>query len=244
MGEIALPPKASIPAAYLVGCIDLDQQDIGSCTSWAWKKAYKSLCNRKGSAFDPSPRFIYAEERTLEGTPLDHDDGAMLSDGARVLQEIGVSSEALCPYSTDAEPADELFKVAPSQDALDDAGRHKARLIFGLPDVVTIKAQIVEGYPVVFAFQVPNAINDHLPANGGDGLLTYPAPGAPFEGSHAVNVDGYDDSIIIGSDVGAVHVNNQWGVGCDFWISYRWFQRDPVYGALADEMTVVHAGEV
>ena len=72
------------------------------------------------------------------------------------------------------------------------------------------------GFPVYPEF-------DH-PAPGG--LIGYPAPSEKSRGGHANVAAGYDDTLQIGNDQGALLVRNSWGAGWALagygWLCYRY----------------------
>src|SRR5690349_9049943 len=87
---VALPAAVDLrprmPGVY-------DQGDLGSCTANAIAAAFEYEQVRCGLAdFMPSRLFIYYNERRMEGT-ISSDAGAMIRDGIKSVNKLGVCSE-------------------------------------------------------------------------------------------------------------------------------------------------------
>jgi C1A family cysteine protease len=193
-----LPKKvdltAQCPAVY-------DQKQLGSCTANSIAAAVEfDLKKQKVADFMPSRLFIYYNERVIEHT-VKEDAGAMIRDGMKVINKLGVPHEKLWPYS-DANPGP--FEEKPSDAAFKDGLQHKATTYQRVPRVLrSMKARLASGYPFVFGFTVYESFESEEVAKTGD----VPMPGASEKtlGGHAVLAVGYDD------DTQRFIVRNSWG---------------------------------
>ncbi len=102
-----LPAPPSQPGEALPARVDLrdgctpvyDQGNLGSCTANAIAGAIEFEQRRQNILrFMPSRLFLYYNERAMEGT-TSSDSGAMLRDGMRSINKIGICSEPLWPYN-------------------------------------------------------------------------------------------------------------------------------------------------
>ena len=105
-----------------------DQGELGSCTGNGIA-AILALCDiindmKAGrptdvKRFDPSRLFIYYNERVMEGT-INSDSGAMIRDGIKSVNKLGVCREEYCGYDI------QKFTQRPSKDAYNNAKYHQA----------------------------------------------------------------------------------------------------------------------
>ena len=83
--------RAKMPPIY-------DQGLLGSCTANAIGAAFEFDQVKEGlKDFMPSRLFIYYNERAIEGT-VDTDSGAMIRDGIKSINKLGVCDEVTWPY--------------------------------------------------------------------------------------------------------------------------------------------------
>jgi hypothetical protein len=234
-GAVLQPPSASLYPLYASVQI-YDQGAEGSCTANAGCSLVLWL-EAKAGHFDwkPSRQNLYKSERIAEGTPLAEDSGAQIRDVMQALRVYGVCSEGLDPYEDTAAS----YSAPISDLARADALKHRALLFYACPDLRTIKASILQGFPVEIGFTVYQ--NMMSAAAAASGLVLYPESGEEVEGGHAVVVIGYDNAKKIGGDVGAVLCRNSWGAGWgqsgDFWLPYRYFENN-----LASDFWTLRAG--
>ena len=83
---------------------------LGSCTA----NALCALANFRTPLFEPSRLFLYYSERAIEGS-ISTDSGAMISDGVRVLDTLGVCPETTWPYDIKRfadKPSDGCYVLA------------------------------------------------------------------------------------------------------------------------------------
>lgn len=182
------------------GCPDpYDQQDLGSCTgnAIAGDVHFDLIKQNPATAFQPSPLFIYYNERVLENS-VNEDTGAEIRDGIKSLVRWGVCPEQYWPYVVSK------FKTKPSAQAFKNAQAHRIDKYFRVnQDPAYLKACLAEGFPFVFGFTVYSSFESQDVANTG----VMPMPGR-FErsvGGHAVLCVGYDDS------KSCYIVRNSWG---------------------------------
>lgn len=128
-----MPPDvhAMVRAGALPSSVDLhalglmpdpwDQGQEGSCTGHGHAGAMCNSYLKAGIALPErfSPRYIYWQERVIEGT-TSQDAGAEPRDGCDALVKLGVCVESKCPYV----PGD--YATAPPAGADADAAQHKA----------------------------------------------------------------------------------------------------------------------
>jgi C1A family cysteine protease len=186
--------RTSCPDVY-------DQGHLGSCTANAigFCYHYDEIKQREVSAFIPSRLFIYYNERNIEGH-VSEDSGAEIHDGIQVIHSLGVCSEIDWPYDINK------FKDKPAPNCYDTALTHKTidyRAISQNLD--QLKAALIEGYPVVFGFNVYESFESDEVAK--TGIMPIPKLNEKLLGGHAVALVGFDNikSVFI--------VRNSWGSG-------------------------------
>jgi len=188
-----------------------DQGQEGSCTGNAWAGLGQFLTMKLGLPnFVPSRQAIYWWERELEGDTVD-DTGASLTDGARVTSTKGCPHEDLWPYDISK------MAVQPSAAVVVDGLKH----LVAQPqqvhqDLNSMKAVLVNGYPIAIGFTVFESFES--PAVASTGVVPMPGRHEAVLGGHAVLVVGYDDSsarFIVRNSWGA-----RWGMSGYFTIPY------------------------
>jgi C1A family cysteine protease len=95
-----------------------DQGHLGSCTANAIGGAYEydQIKQKELEPFTPSRLFIYYNERDVEGT-VEEDSGAMIRDGMKVINKIGVVPEPMWPYDIEKfkeKPSEKCYSTVPS----------------------------------------------------------------------------------------------------------------------------------
>ena len=174
-----------------------DQGNIGSCTGHAIVGAMEYLENKQSESFaDFSRLFVYYNERLMEGT-VEHDAGARIRDGIKVVANTGCCIEGLWPYEVSK------YKDKPTQDAYDNAANHKILEYRRVTSFDDLKAALAEDNPVVFGFTVYESFMSQAVAK--TGLMPMPGRNERSEGGHAVCAVGYDD------ETKTVTVRNSWG---------------------------------
>lgn len=231
-----LPPQAEIDLFDAVPVFD--QGQTGDCTAHMGCEQFGFLELKAGRPFVEFSRlFLYAVTRELEGTPLSEDSGAEIHDVMTALRTMGVCADEAWPTGDGSRFAEE-----PSEAAKADALNHQAILAYHCPTLATVKASLVQGFPVGFGFSVPASMQtEEIAASG---YVRYPIQGEEIVGGHAVVAIGYDDHRIMSADdAGAVRCRNSWGVGWglggDFWLSQRYFVE-----GMADDCWTLRAAEL
>lgn len=207
------PLAASVPV--------YDQGSIGSCAANMGCFMFRYLEAHAGRpVIDLSRMSLYKFVRQVEGTPLTEDSGAEIRSIMTALRTRGVAPEALDPYLDDGHQ----FTVPPTQGEIIAADAHKSMFYFRLIDLFTVKASILQGFPIGFGFSVYDGMMSEQAAR--TGLVPYPTTGEPAQGGHAVTITGFDDHKVIAGETGAIRCRNSWGSGWgisgDFWLSYRY----------------------
>ncbi len=204
--DYRLPPP--VDASTLPPLVDLrphgppirDQQQLGTCVANSTLEAIGFLYLREGHP-DPvlSRLWAYALCRKGEGTPLSEDSGCQIRDMMSTLAAYGAPPESHYPY-IEAKFADE-----PPADLYPMAAQHKVLYYYRCPNLLTIKASIAQGYPVVFGVSVPeNMMSDECARTG---RVKYPSAREGFEGGHAILGIAYNDS------TQEVAFQNSWSAG-------------------------------
>jgi C1A family cysteine protease len=193
----ALPAQTDLrpgcPAVY-------DQGQLGSCTANAIAAAFEfDQKKQQLTDFMPSRLFIYYNERAIEGT-VESDSGAMIRDGMKTLNKIGVCPEGEWPYQI------ANFRDKPTDQCYTDAKAHQSLVYRAvLQDVHQLQGCLASGYPVVFGFSVYESFES--PDVARTGVVPLPKQGEKQLGGHAVLAVGYTDSDQ------TFWVRNSWGDG-------------------------------
>ena len=149
--------------------------------------------------FTPSRLFIYYNERTIEGT-VDADSGAMIRDGMKSVNKLGVCSEDEWNYDI------AKFRDKPTHKCYTDAATHQALVYRAvLQDLHQMQGCLASGYPFVFGFSVYESFEGQEVAR--TGVVPLPKKGEKQLGGHAVLAVGYDDKDQ------TFWVRNSWGTG-------------------------------
>lgn len=178
----------------------MDQGALGSCTANAISAAYMFDLRRQGKAlFTPSRLFIYYNERVMEGT-IDQDAGAMIRDGIKAINKLGVCNEDIWPYNIGD------FAKKPDTKCFKEALKHKAieyrRVMRSMNDM---RGVLAAGLPFVIGFSVYESFESRKVSK--TGVMTMPGKKEKLLGGHAVMVVGYDN------DKEYWIVRNSWGTG-------------------------------
>jgi C1A family cysteine protease len=174
-----------------------DQGELGSCTANAIAAGFAfQLFDQELPVINPSRLFIYYNERAVEGS-ISTDAGAVIADGVKAVNTLGVPDESLWPYDITK------FAVKPSDAAYALALRSVASEIVPIaPGLINVIRALAAGYPVIFGFTVFESFESKAVAVGGD--LPMPGPTEAVLGGHAVVAVGYTDD-------GYFLVRNSWG---------------------------------
>ena len=223
----ALPPKTDLRAL----CPRVrDQGQIGACSANASCESLEFL-ERKGQADRLFSRlFLYYYARAADGALPDEDSGVRIRSALKVLANIGVPYEDTWPYQS----PETRFSIQPSNSAMQEAAQHKILFYYRCSNLLTVKASLAQGFPAVFGFSVPDNMISGRCKN--DGLVYYPDRHEGFQGAHSALAVGYDDSLAVGSQRGAVLAQNSWGPNWGqqgyFWLPYAFFvPTDPDSGS-------------
>jgi C1A family cysteine protease len=231
----AIPGKvdlsAHMPPIY-------DQGQLGSCTANGIARCLEYEAMRQGEpAVTPSRLFIYYNERVIEGS-VNHDSGAQIRDGIKVVAKEGAPPESDWPYS-DAKPGPWDHKPPPK--AYSDALKHEAlvyqRVVLGGPGA-PLRSALAAGYPVVFGFIVPQYFEDGT-WDPSQHPLRVPGPNDYFVAAHCVVITGYDFTMTRFNQW-AFQCDNSWGTSWGmhgrFWMNAHWFD---THGGLTSDFWVI-----
>jgi C1A family cysteine protease len=147
----------------------------------------------------PSRLFIYYNERVIENT-VNNDNGAMIRDGIKTVNKLGVCPEDMWPYN----PSE--FTQKPQSGCYKEALKHQALSYHRVVrDINQLKGCLSQGYPFIFGFSVYEGFEGTKVAQ--TGVLDMPAKKESLIGGHAVTAVGYDDP------EKRFIVRNSWGTG-------------------------------
>lgn len=212
-----LPPKVDLRDNVAMQFPILDQGNLGSCTANSIAATITYCQNKQANKlhFYPSRLFIYYDERNSEGT-VSSDSGAMIRDGIKSVNAIGVCSEDTWPYDI------QRFTIKPSPKAYCEALQHQALQYRRIPDndLNLMKACLASGFPFVFGFAVYESFESLGVAR--TGVVPLPKIQESMLGGHAVLAVGYDDSkeqFIIRNSWG-----DKWGDKGYFYLPYQYLQ--------------------
>ena len=179
-----LPPKMDLrkncPPVY-------DQGQLGSCTANAIAAAFEfELCKQNSkNDFIPSRLFIYYNERVIENF-VDSDNGAMIRDGIKSVNQQGVCPENMLLYDISK------FTMKPSDACYAAAKKHLVTSYHRVSRTLNqMKGCIAFGYPFVFGFTVYESFESKVVSK--TGVLNMPKKNEQSIGGHAVVAVGYDD---------------------------------------------------
>jgi C1A family cysteine protease len=144
----------------------------------------------------------------------DIDAGAYLRDGMKVASKSGIPLESAWPYAKD-------WRAKPDDGAWATGLDHRIATYHRIVGLDELRAELAEGHPVAFGFDVPESFEDNETAE--TGTMRPPDPGEEIVGGHAVLAVGYDDNR------SAVLVRNSWGSdwGLEgyFWMPFKAYEQ-------------------
>lgn len=207
--RVASQPLTSDLRAGLPDCYN--QGQLGSCVSNAIAGAFEFVQKKEHiPVWMPSRLFIYYNARVIEHT-VSSDSGAMVRDGIKSINTLGVCPETQWPYTISK------FKTKPSSACYKAALQHIAVPYARLEtDINQMTACLAGGNPFVFGFTVYESFESDAVAK--TGIVPMPAMNESVLGGHAVLAVGYKGTIPTGTvdplpDVpsNTVIVRNSWG---------------------------------
>jgi C1A family cysteine protease len=178
-----------------------DQGQLGSCTANAICGAYCFEMMKQNEAFVPMSRlFLYYLEREMEGN-IDQDSGAEIHDGIAVTETQGMCLESLWPYDISK------FTEKPNDKCYDDLKLHKTVTAERVKqDENDMKQCLLDGFPIVFGFQVYDSFES--PETAKTGIVKMPdTTKEKLLGGHAISANGFIN--INGTDY--FIIRNSWG---------------------------------
>lgn len=187
---LSLTRKKKLPTSVDLRDKDIqifDQGELGSCTANAIAAAYAfDLKKQNEEVFTPSRLFIYYNERVIENT-VKEDAGAMIRDGFKTINQIGVCNETIWPYQISK------FKRKPSKRCYKQAESNKAvvyqrvnRTLYDFQSCLASEVPIVIGIAVYESFESNSVAKT--------GIVPMPSSHEQMLGGHAVTIVGYDNT--------------------------------------------------
>merc|ERR1711998_317379 len=209
--------RSKCPAVY-------NQGHLGSCTANALAACFQfaELDQNVAEPWMPSRLFIYYNERAMEGT-VSNDSGAVIRDGVKSLNSVGVCPESEWPYD------EAKFALRPPAACYDAARRDRVlRYRKVKQDLYDLKHCLeTERKPIAFGFSVFESFESDAVAKTG----RMPMPDVTSEsllGGHAVCAVGFSDAheaFIVRNSWGA-----EWGESGYFYMPYK-FIIDPDFAS-------------
>lgn len=195
----AVEPLAKLPPPRYQG-------KRNSCVAFSLAAIYQTLSNDET---DLSEQFLYWACKDRDKIP--GDVGTNPAVGMKVLQEVGVCTEATWPYKPEPVDMANPGHARPPEPAFVEAKRRRIKAFQQLPakEFRQIKAAIAAGKPVLIGLYIWE-----FWTNSGQarrlGKLRAPLPGERRGGGHAMCAVGYrDDAGVPGG--GYFIVRNSWG---------------------------------
>lgn len=249
---LGVPPKkdaatvlAALPVPTVAGGLDeaavkalgiLDQGGAPFCVSHGWAGSTRACVQRNGNA---TPQLgsrlwlmylMHAIEDDVSGF-----DGAIVGDGAEVLERLGLPVETTWPYS-DSEtgpfkqkPPEDVFRQAFDQIAPSDYSRIMS---YGQVRVDDVMRALAAGgkngrpCPIPFGTNVSNAFASN---NLGPGFVVDTPPANDIDGGHCMWIERFEFDAGVTGGV-KFRVVNSWGPdfgdGGMFWMTPAWLM-DP-----------------
>ncbi len=198
-----------------------DQLQWGSCVfnAWTWCMAFLYTTRGWPDPF-PSRFYPYGKYRLANGIPLSEDSGADIRGAAKVLTASGTPPEEEWPYDS------AHFAAIPPANVDADAEKHQIVLYARLPSVRTIKASIIQGWPCVMGFPVPE--NMQSAECAATGRIQFPRADEGYLGGHSMAVAAFDDNMpfdggLIGGFGGPNSWGSLWGDAGWWWMPYAFW---------------------
>jgi C1A family cysteine protease len=175
-----------------------------------------------GRLLRPSRAFLDYNARRLRG--VDALGGTTLRATLKALVQFGMPPELHWPYTaenTAIEPSPFVYGFAEESKAIRYV-RLDSSDVTGDDSLATIRTFLAAGFVCTLGIPVPDSI--------GDGPeIPFPTLADSVSFGHAVAVVGYDDTVRIRSDKGALLVRNSLGRGWGYdgygWLPYSYVQR-------------------
>jgi C1A family cysteine protease len=184
----------------------MDQGSLGSCTGFGCARAAWWGCLAVHPTPQPSPLFLYYNERLIDGD-VERDDGSTITTGFHALKQYGICPETDWPYNPN------VFAQRPPQRCYVDAELHQAleeeRLNPGQLNAEIMDALFNQNIPVVFGTDLFQQFESSQAAS--TGVITDPPPGASPIGGHCMVIRGWDQSPASKCKVAAWKIMNSWG---------------------------------
>lgn len=202
----ATPVSMSLPRSVDLRpyCSEVeDQGRVGSCTANAVVGAMEYQLRKAGNAnVELSRMFVYFNARRMSGH-ASLDCGTRISQGMAAFMAFGAPFEYAWPYNP------QLLSTEPPPDVYKQALQHVPTEYARIEGIENIKAALAQGFPVVFAANLPPRCYDEAATTG---IMQAPSEMElrqqhSAEGRHAMLLVGYDlaDNTVI--------IRNSWGTG-------------------------------
>ncbi len=178
-----------------------------SCVAFTLAALFQA---RSGDPTDLSEQFLYWACKERDG--IRGDVGTDPLVGVRVLQDLGICTEATWPYRPAPSDHTRPGHERPPAQAFDEARLRRVTAFRKLPakGVLQIKEALAQGCPVLIGLYIWEHWNGSWQGRN-LGRVRFPLPGEARRGGHAMAVLGYRDDVDAPGG-GYFIVRNSWGV--------------------------------
>jgi C1A family cysteine protease len=197
-----LPSRVDLRDTGFVSPV-LDQDTLGSCTSFGILSLCEYLQNKDKGNFTPmSELFLYYQERVLENS-VRRDDGAEIRDGIKAMKKFGCCHSETWPYDISK------FKNKPPKLAYREALNHQITSYYRLNSLIDMKQCLADGFPFTGGIAVYSSFeNESVSENG---IVPYPSNRETYYGGHCISFFGFDDFLSFNGEIGFFICKNSWG---------------------------------
>lgn len=209
-----VPPGTTFPVKFFWSPMTQvrvrDQGQEGCCVGETYAELIDALHAKAGKltpATETSEQDAYKVARANAGTPLTEDSGTTGADMTAAASAVGVTTEALCPFS-DQETS---YSAERTPEQIADAATRKLELDLMCPTLEQIKFSLTQGFGLMSGFTCfPGIMTSHAAQTG---EIPLPTAGQNNIGGHEMGTVGWDDDYVIpGASPGVLVLRQHWNL--------------------------------